>query len=70
MAERANPADVFTWRMVDAIAYCADLATAAKGDPAVIARAVGAASQMKLLILPRTVERLEIDAAWGGKAPG
>jgi hypothetical protein len=70
MAERADPADVFTWRMVDAIRYCADLATTAKGDPAVIARAVGAASQMALIIPPREVERLEVAAEWGGKKPG
>jgi hypothetical protein len=64
----ADPADVFSWHMVDAIAYCASLATAAKGDPAVIARAQSAASQMALLLPPRTVERLEIDAAWGKKS--
>jgi hypothetical protein len=50
VTERANRADVFLWHMVDAIAYCADLAEAGKGSPQAIAYARAAAAQMSLII--------------------
>jgi hypothetical protein len=68
MTERADPAEVFSWHMIDAITYCADLAEAGKGSPQAIEYARSAAAQMALIIAPRNVERFEIAAEWVEKS--
>ena len=70
MAERADPADVFTWRMVDAIRYCADLAATCAGSPQTIEVARPAATQMALIIPPREKERFEVSAHFGEPPSG
>lgn len=60
MPDAPNPADHFSWRMVDAIRYCTDIAGKAGASPQAIERARTAAHQIAAMLPPREVETMEI----------